>query len=67
MNEYRCTRNSIYGNVNPTLEERQSRQGHYIRCETPEQAVAEMCRRYPQDSLGFTVDLFKVNGEMVGV
>ncbi|MDV3002531.1 MAG: hypothetical protein N5P05_004186 (plasmid) [Chroococcopsis gigantea SAG 12.99] len=56
MNEYRCTRNAPYQENCPGKSDITARQGHYIRAESPEEALQEMANRYPDEAeAGFTV------------
>ncbi len=60
MNEYRCTRNDPYQNPNcPGFKNPAGRCGQYIDAPSPESAIAQMKRRYPGDTLGFTADFWK--------
>jgi len=59
MKEYRCTRNSPYGDRTPGYSDVRARQGHYIQAHTMAEAIHEMERRFPHDRLGFTVHLWR--------
>ena len=56
MREFRCTRNALYLHDCTGRDDLRERQGHYIKAETEEAALAEMARRYPGETeAGFTV------------
>lgn len=59
MNEYRCTRNSPYGDRTPGYSDVRARQGHYIMADTEDHAIAIMRVRFPHDTLGFTATLWR--------
>ena len=50
LRQYRCTRNSP--NPKAPIAERQ---GHYVIARSEEEALLEMQRRFPNDTLGFTI------------
>ena len=61
VNEYRCTRSDLYKEVTCVgHHDLSARNGHYIVTSTPDEAFAEMQKRYP-DEKGFTVTLWKQN------
>ena len=61
VNEYRCTRSDLYKNVTCVGHlDLTAREGHYIMTSTQDEALAEMQKRYPDES-GFTVHLWKKN------
>jgi hypothetical protein len=59
MAEYRCTRNQPYGPGCPGYDNPRARQGHYITACCPENARQQMKERFPEDTEGFTCDLWK--------
>ncbi len=59
-NEYRCTRNQPYLNLNCFgYTDLESRQGYYIKAESEQDAIAQMAQLYPDDDAGFTAHLWK--------
>ena len=58
MKEYRLTRNSSYSNPNCRgHNDLTARQGYYILANSPDEALAEMSARFPDDETGFTVEV----------
>lgn len=60
MKEYRCTRNQPYqgvacpGNLNT-----RARQGYYILAHNKDEALMIMRNQFPNDTCGFTAELWK--------
>ena len=53
--EYRCTRNRLYRD-DPDPNDLGARLGHYIRANTPEEALKKMAEKFPKEiEEGFTV------------
>ncbi len=54
---YRCTRNKPYSDDVPGVFKTSARQGHYIQASSPEEAIAEMSKRFPEEKdAGFTAE-----------
>ena len=58
MNEYRLTRSQLYPHGTLGANDVKAREGHYIRGESPSEALIEMHKRYPKET-HFTVELWK--------
>lgn len=50
MRQFRCTRPEVYSRGTPGHKDRSARQGHYIFAETPEEAIAIMKERFPEEN-----------------
>lgn len=59
LNEYRCTRNTPYQKGSDGYADHRARQGYYILAHDAMEAEEEMSRRFPNDTAGFTVKLWK--------
>lgn len=66
MNEYRCTRNAPYAHECLGQYDLTARQGRYIRCNSPEEALQIMAEKFPEDLIAdcplnkiFTVEEWK--------
>ncbi len=56
MNDYRCTRNSVYPPTSPGHTDLTAREGYYVRAATRDEALRAMRRRFPDDLEGFTAE-----------
>ena len=63
MNEYRCTRNQPYQHDCIGREDIGARQGYYIKAKNATDALLVMKREWPNDTAGFTVELFNFDGD----
>ncbi len=62
MNEYRCTRNAPY--TSPRCyghTDLSEREGHYIKAESEQDAIAQMSKLYPRDEDGFIAQIWKID------
>jgi len=59
LNEYRMTRNSLYGHNCIGRDDLSARNGHYITAGTEHEARVQMNAMYPADAGDFTCQLWK--------
>ncbi len=58
LNEYRCTRNSLYREGSIGYNDMSARDGHYILAYNRDGALRQMMLRYPNE-VDFTCDLWR--------
>lgn len=59
MNTYHCTRNQPYQNpICRGHTDLEARSGFYITADSEQEAITQMAQLYPNDTLGFTVELW---------
>jgi gluconate kinase len=57
MRMYRCTRNKPYSDDVPGATRTSARQGHYIKANSVEEAIAQMEKQFPDEiEAGFTAE-----------
>lgn len=62
LNEYRCTRSTLYRHECPGRDDITARQGHYVWAETPDGARSIMSRDFPDD-MGPRCGVFVTNAD----